>query len=115
MAANLHVLVSSCVPPGIRGSLNQWYLEVLPGIYVARVSARIRDHVWSLVENALSSIDGAYAASIYQTPSTEQGFTVRTVGSHDYELRDFDGLMLVARHHKVRPAGEIEGEFEVDW
>lgn len=115
MAANLHVLVSSNVPPGIRGALNQWYIEVLPGIYVARVSARIRDHVWSLVVTALAPIEGSYAASIYQTPESEQGFRMVTIGSHDYEIQDFGGLQLVARHHNKRPAADTGAEFEVDW
>lgn len=115
MAANVHVLVSSSVPPGIRGSLNQWYIEVQPGVFVGRVSARIRDYIWSILEDALTSVEGAYAASITQDPYAEQGFTARTVGTHDYEIRDFDGLQLVARQHNSRSAVAGEEEFTVDW
>lgn len=103
----LVVYVAASVPEGIRGAMNQWLLEVLPGVFVGRVSARVRDYLWDSLSAALDQIDGTYAALIYQSNEVEQGFAARTVGEHNYELVDFDGLMLVTQAHHQR--GSVGG------
>ena len=104
MAGSLHIICTSSVPQGIRGALNQWYLELLPGFFVARVRSRVREEIWSLIVDALISDDDAYAVSVH-SGETEQGFILRQVGDHPYQVEDFDGLQLVARRHKEAPAG----------
>lgn len=90
----LCVLVSSSVPEGVRGALNQWLIEVLPGVYVGRPSARIREYLWDALVEALQFEEKPYAALITQA-DTEQGYLARTIGDFRYDLVDFDGLQLV--------------------
>ncbi|MFC6154793.1 type I-E CRISPR-associated endoribonuclease Cas2e [Nocardioides yefusunii] len=91
---SLSVMVSSSVPVGVRGALNQWMVEVLPGVYVGRLTARVRELLWESLVDALLGEEKPYAALITQAP-TEQGYLARTVGDHRYALTDFDGLQLV--------------------
>ena len=39
------VLVLTACPSGLRGDLTRWLLEIAPGVYVGRVSARKREVV----------------------------------------------------------------------
>lgn len=113
----MSVFATSCVPPGIRGALNQWLIEVLPGVYVGRPSARVREYLWGALVEALQYEEKPYAALICQS-STEQGFEARTVGDHRYALLDFDGLQLVTVAHKSRSlvtTGEGFDFDEPDW
>lgn len=112
----LCVFISSSVPPGIRGAMNQWLLEVLPGVFVGRVSARIRDYLWKELSDALPAAEGSYAALIKQTDETEQGFSVDTVGDYRYELADFAGLFLVTRTRTVLQTNDpLEGLPDPSW
>lgn len=97
----LSILATSCVPPGIRGALNQWMLEVLPGVFVGRPSARIRDQLWDALSMALLGQPGTYAAWITHA-ETEQGFTIKRVGDHRYSVEDYAGLQLITVRHSQR-------------
>lgn len=113
----LSVLATSCVPPGVRGALNQWMVEILPGIYVGRPSARVREYLWNELVDALAAEEKPYAALICQSDN-EQGYLARTIGDHRYALVDFDGLQLVTVAHKSRGATFTRAGFDVnelDW
>ena len=43
------VLVLSACPPGLRGDLTKWLYEVSAGVFVGKVSARIRELLWERV------------------------------------------------------------------
>lgn len=103
----LCVITSSSVPPGVRGALNQWLIEVLPGVYVGRPTARIREYLWDALVAALAGEEKPYAALITQA-DTEQGYVARTVGEFRYELVDFDGLQLVTVEHFPRTVAGSE-------
>ncbi len=85
------VVVVECAPAGLRGHLTRWLLEVRAGVYVGRISSRVRDHVWETVTSKL----GKGSAVLIWTSQTEQGFAVRMAGDHARELFDSDGLTLV--------------------
>ena len=36
------VLVLTACPPGLRGDVSRWLLEIAPGVFVGRLSARVR-------------------------------------------------------------------------
>lgn len=110
------MLATSRVPRGIRGALNQWMVEVLPGVYVGRPSARVRGHLWEALVDAFEfEEDSPYAALIYHAES-EQGFTIERIGEHRYEVADFDGLQLVTvRHQAEQSDDEFGGLSEVPW
>jgi len=82
--------------------MNQWLIEVLPGIFVGRVNARVRDVLWESLSEAISmSGDNEYAAYIVQENS-EQGYSFQTAGYHRYRVEDFAGLQLISVLHNTR-------------
>ena len=44
------VIVVENVPPRLRGRLAIWLLEVRAGVYVGKVSRRVREMIWRQVE-----------------------------------------------------------------
>ncbi len=47
------VIVLENAPPRLRGRLAVWLLEVRAGVYVGSYSRRVREHIWSQVEEGL--------------------------------------------------------------
>lgn len=107
----LSMIASSSLSPGLRGVLTQWYIEVLPGIFIADVSARVRDEIWREVEEWIwqSFNRPAYAALVVQAP-TEQGFQIATAGDDRYSIANYDGISLVSRQHGIKPCSEPDVE-----
>lgn len=86
------VLILTAVPPGLRGQLTRWMLEVAPGVFVGQISARIRDALWIRVERHAA---GGRALLVYQTVG-EQRLAFKSF-RHDWDPVDFDGLKLIRR------------------
>lgn len=99
----VHLLATTCVPVGIRGALNKWMLEVLPGVFIGKFTQRVGTELWDMLTSALAEeAEPAYAA-IVRTSDTEQGFTIETHGDHRlYRATDFGGITLITRHHNIR-------------
>lgn len=89
--ASVTVLATTAVPPSLRGALSRWTIEVIPGIFVGTLSARVRDELWS----AASAVVGDGAAVLIYSAATEQGFALRTAGARRRHPMDFDGLTLI--------------------
>ncbi|MBM7052130.1 MULTISPECIES: type I-E CRISPR-associated endoribonuclease Cas2e [unclassified Rothia (in: high G+C Gram-positive bacteria)] len=85
------VVVSNC-PPALRGDLTRWLLEISSGVYVGKVSARVREHLW---ERIIASVQSGRALMVFST-NTEQGFDFK-VHRHQWETVDFDGVTLMRR------------------
>ncbi|MGI5397633.1 type I-E CRISPR-associated endoribonuclease Cas2e [Streptomyces sp. CA-251251] len=85
------VIATTAVPDHLRGALSRWTSEVVPGIFVGSVSARVRDQLWQAVTETVA--DGA-AVLVHPAP-TEQGYAIRTAGSRRRVPEDFDGLTLI--------------------
>ena len=85
------VIATTAVPDHLRGALSRWTTEVVPGIFVGTVSARVRDQLWTAVTDTVA--DGA-AVLIHPAP-TEQGYTLHTAGTRRRVPHDFDGLTLM--------------------
>lgn len=86
------VVVLTAVPAGLRGYLTRWLLEIAPGVFVGRVSKRIREGLWlRIIEMAK---DGR-AIMVFQADN-EQRFDF-LVHRHDWELADLEGVKLVRR------------------
>ncbi|MDX3247101.1 type I-E CRISPR-associated endoribonuclease Cas2e [Streptomyces sp. ME18-1-4] len=85
------VIATTAVPDHLRGALSRWTTEVVPGIFVGTVSARVRDQLWDNVTDVVG--DGA-AVLIHPAP-TEQGYALRTAGTRRRVPMDFDGLTLI--------------------
>lgn len=89
------VLVLDRVPPGLRGELSRWLVEVRAGTFVGDPSALVRDLVWERAAAAAEEADGS-ALLLHNTPSA-QGFAARTANPKGWFAEEVDGLWLVRR------------------
>lgn len=86
------VIVLTAVPSGLRGHLTRWLMEVAPGVYVGRVSSRVRDELWSIVGEML----GTGRAIMIFSARNEQGLEIRNYG-HSWTPVDIEGITLMRR------------------
>lgn len=86
------VIVLTNCPAGLRGHLTQWLMEVKAGVFVGKVSARVRAALWERVVELCKDGD---AIMIQQAPN-EQGMTI-TSHKHKWEPVDCDGVTLMRR------------------
>ncbi|WP_084082919.1 type I-E CRISPR-associated endoribonuclease Cas2e [Corynebacterium freneyi] len=86
------IVLTAC-PAGLRGHLTRWLDEVAPGVFVGRVSARLRDRLWGLV---LELVGPGKALMVYSSRESEKGYSFRS-HRHGWELVDYEGLELVQR------------------
>lgn len=92
------VVVLVAAPPGLRGHLTRWMVEVQAGVFVGNPPLRVRDQFWVTLCQRIG--DGQ--AVMVEPSDNEQGWIVKTAGRDRWTPVDFDGLMLVARER--RPA-----------
>ncbi|WP_330324678.1 type I-E CRISPR-associated endoribonuclease Cas2e [Streptomyces pseudovenezuelae] len=85
------VIATTAVPDHLRGALSRWTSEVVPGLFVGTVSARVRDQLW----NAVTEVVGDGAAVLVHPAPTEQGYAICTAGTRRRVPMDFDGLTLM--------------------
>lgn len=86
------VIVLENAPPRLRGRLAVWLLEVRAGVYVGSYSRRLREHIWSHVEDG---IEDGNAVMVWRSPA-EAGFEFKTLGANHRMPADFDGVQLVS-------------------
>ncbi len=86
------VIVVESVPPRLRGRLAIWLLEVRAGVYVGKVSRRVREMLWNTVEKGIESGNAAMAWST----NTESGFDFMTLGANRRVPMEMDGIKLVS-------------------
>lgn len=86
------VLVVTACPVGLRGHLTRWLMEISAGVFVGRVSSRVRDLLWA---RTLDMVKTGRAIMVYKADN-EQGLAFR-VHRHDWEPIDVDGLTLILR------------------
>lgn len=86
------VLVLTSSPPGLRGDLTKWLLEISPGVFVGNVNRRVREKLWKRVR-ALSR-EGR-ALLVYSSPN-EQRLSFE-VHDHQWEAVDLDGVAVMRR------------------
>ena len=86
------VMILEKVPKSLKGVLSRWMLEVDTGVFVGRLSARVRNLVW---ERAVAKAKYGRVCQIWTT-NNEQGFDLRLYGYEDRMVMDIDGLQWVA-------------------
>ena len=86
------VIVLENAPPRLRGRLAIWLLEVRAGVYVGTFSKRVREHIWSQVEDG---IENGNALIVWRS-AAEAGFEFKTLGKNRRMPSDFDGVQLVS-------------------
>jgi CRISPR-associated protein Cas2 len=87
------VVVLTAVPPGLRGHLTRWLLEISPGVFIGYVPARVRDHIWTRIIEHVT--DGR--ALMVHSARNEQRLAFK-VHNHDWTPVDHDGLVLMRRN-----------------
>ena len=86
------VLVLTACPSGLRGDLTRWLLEIAPGVYVGRISARVRERLW---ERVCSLVKGGRAIMVY--PATNEQRLAFEVLQSDWKPVDCEGVELIQR------------------
>ncbi len=93
------VIVVAACPTGLRGHLTRWLLEISPGVFVGKITARVRTLLWQRVTDMVKS---GRAIMVYSADN-EQGLAFE-VHAHDWIPIDFDGIKLM-----LRPAPRTHG------
>jgi CRISPR-associated protein Cas2 len=86
------VIVAENVPPRLRGRLALWLLEVRAGVYVGKVSRRVREMLWDTVSKGIENGNAVMAWST----NTESGFDFLTLGANRRIPVEMDGIKLVS-------------------
>jgi len=86
------VIVVENVPPRLRGRLAIWLLEIRAGVYIGKVSRRVREMIWDQVEEGIE--DGNVVMS--WSTNTESGFDFVTLGKNRRIPKEMDGVKLVS-------------------
>ena len=86
------VTVLENVPSRLRGRLAIWLLEVRSGVYIGKVSRRVREMIWDQIEKG---IENGNAVMVWNT-NTESGFDFMTLGKNRRIPREMDGVKLVS-------------------
>jgi len=84
-------------PISLRGDITKWLLEINPGVFVGRVSARVRDNLWDRICDATK----AGKATMVYSARNEQHLDFKVYNA-EWEPIDFDGLKLILRPSPAR-------------
>lgn len=86
------VIVVENAPPRLRGRLAVWLLEIRAGVYVGKVTRRVREMIWGTVEEGIEDGNAVMAWST----NLESGFDFLTLGSNRRIPVEMDGIKLVS-------------------
>ncbi|GAA1309308.1 type I-E CRISPR-associated endoribonuclease Cas2e [Saccharothrix xinjiangensis] len=86
------VIVVAACPVGLRGHLTRWLLEISPGVFVGKISSRVRNLMWVRVVEMVKS---GRAIMVFHA-NNEQGLDFK-VHRHDWHPVDYDGIQLMLR------------------
>lgn len=89
------VIVVAACPVGLRGHLTRWLLEISPGVFVGKITKRVRTIAWQRVAEMVKT---GRAIMVY-TANNEQGLAFE-VHAHDWVPVDFEGIQLMLRPTK---------------
>lgn len=86
------VIVVAACPVGLRGHLTRWLTEISTGVFVGKVSARVRSLLWV---RTVEMVKTGRAIMVFSADN-EQGLDYR-VHNHEWKPVDFEGLTLMLR------------------
>ena len=86
------VIVVENVPPRLRGRLAVGLLEGRAGVYIGKLSRRIREMIWATVGQGLADGNAIMAWST----NTESGYDFLTLGASRRMPVEMDGIKLVS-------------------
>ena len=100
------VIVVAACPVGLRGHLTRWLLEISAGVFVGKVSARVRDLLWI---RTIEMVKNGRAIMVYAADN-EQGLDFK-VHHHNWTPVEIEGLTLMLRpndNNDPRPVGSSD-------
>lgn len=97
------VIVLTDCPPKLRGDLSKWLFEINTGVYVGRVSTRVREALWMRI---CDNLRHGQATMVY--PSTGEQRMEFRVHNTTWEVVDYDGIKLMRRpsHTAIKETGD---------
>ncbi len=98
------VLVLSACPPGLRGYLTRWLLEISAGVFVGSVSARVRELMWERTKDMTRT---GRAIMVFSARNEQK--LKFLVHGHHWEPVDVEGITLM-----LRPSARDEKDFDVN-
>lgn len=101
------VIVLTDCPPKLRGDLSKWLFEINTGVYVGRVSTRVRELLW---ERICENLNKGQATMVYPA-AVEQRMEFR-VHNTSWTVADYDGLKLMRRPLPAPEAEKNKGALE---
>lgn len=106
------VIVLTACKSGLRGDLTRWLLEVAPGVFIGRVSSRVRERLWMRVGELIGLGKGLL---VYST-NNEQRLHFETI-NHDWTPTDYDGITLMMRPNEdnINPEGGRVSSSKKGW
>lgn len=94
------VLVLTACPPGLRGYLTRWLLEVSAGVFVGSVSRRVRELMWVRTTEMVRS-----GRAIMVFSARNEQHLDFLVHGHHWTPVDIDGVSLMLRPHRDQSSG----------
>ena len=88
----MDVIILERVPAVLRGELSRWLTPVGGGVHVGKVTALVREELWSL---AVAKAGGGRVIQIWSCRG-EPGYALRVHGLVDAHLIDLEGLPMIA-------------------
>ena len=88
-------IVSIAAPEAVKGFTSRYLIEVSSSLFVGTLSAKVRDNLWSFIEDNIRS---GRAVMMYNTNSA-QGYEILATKSSSRELVEPDGVTLVKQLH----------------
>ena len=88
----MDVMILESVPTILRGELSRWLTPRGKGVHVGRISAHVRDHLWSM---ATSKAGASCVIQVWGCRG-EPGYSMRVYGLQNAELVDLEGLPMIA-------------------
>ena len=86
------VLTLSKCSPGLKGDVTKWLIEVSAGVYVGKISARVRELLWKRV----CEYSGSGEATMVFSARNEQGFSFY-VHNSTWRPVEFEGIALLKK------------------
>lgn len=101
------ITLTDC-PVALRGDLTRWLQEINTGVYVGRVSARVRDSLWDRI---VTNVKNGRATMVYRARN-EQHLEFRVHNTY-WRPIDYDGITLMLRPHRetINPPNELKKGF----
>jgi CRISPR-associated protein Cas2 len=84
------VLILDNASASLKGELTRWLIQIKPGVFVGKLSARVRDKLWEKITSYKTPVN----ATLVYSSNTDQGFKVLNCGHTKMEIVDFDGYIL---------------------